>query len=104
MPTIPRARAIGGRSGGSSALGRIAVLIAGSIPRLRLRDGNIPLLGKREFEESPNSPDFWMNVGIAFALVVLGGIFAGLTLGYVFLCCLSFAMFGLGRFQVYYGG
>ncbi|KAH0614769.1 uncharacterized protein H6S33_000405 [Morchella sextelata] len=81
MPTIPRARAIGGRSGGSSALGRIAVLIAGSIPRLRPRDGNIPFLGKREFEESPNSPDFWMNVGIAFALVVLGGIFAGLTLG-----------------------
>lgn len=81
MPTIPRARAIGGRSGGSPALGKIAVLIASSIPRLRPRDASLPFLGKREFEESPNSPDFWMNVGIAFALVVLGGIFAGLTLG-----------------------
>lgn len=31
--------------------------------------------------EDPESPDFWFNMLISFVLVVLGGAFAGLTLG-----------------------
>lgn len=60
------------------------MLVAANIPHLHSRPTGLDaVLGKRE--ESPQSASFWMNVGIAFALVVLGGIFAGLTLGYVFL-------------------
>lgn len=37
--------------------------------------------GGNELGESPKSSSFWINVSVAFFLVVLGGIFAGLTLG-----------------------
>lgn len=82
MPSVPRSRA-GGGGGGSNALGRIAVLVAANIPHLHSRptSGLDAILGKRE--ESPESSSFWMNVGVAVVLVALGGIFAGLTLGYV---------------------
>jgi metal transporter CNNM len=33
--------------------------------------------------ESPASPDFWLYIGIAAALVLAGGAFAGLTIAYV---------------------
>lgn len=31
--------------------------------------------------ESPEDSSFWLYFGVAFTLVVLGGVFAGLTLG-----------------------
>lgn len=91
MPSIPRSLART-RAGGGSALARIAVLAAANIPHLHSRPTIAALdtvLGKPQ--ESPGGGSFWMNVGIAVALVALGGIFAGLTLGCVFL--LSFLSF-----------
>lgn len=32
--------------------------------------------------EDPAAPQFWVYFSVAFTLVVLGGVFAGLTLGY----------------------
>lgn len=61
------------------------MLAAANIPHLHSRPTTTALdaiLGKPQ--ESPSGGSFWMNVGIAVALVALGGIFAGLTLGYVF--------------------
>lgn len=81
MPSIPRSLARRAGGGGGSALGRIAVLAAANIPHLHPRPALDAVLGKPE--ENPGSGSFWMNVGIAVALVALGGIFAGLTLGYV---------------------
>lgn len=88
MPSIPRSL-VRARAGGGSALARIAVLAAANIPHLHSRPTIAALdtvLGKPQ--ENPGSGSFWMNVGIAVALVALGGIFAGLTLG-----CVSFFFF-----------
>lgn len=60
------------------------MLAAANIPHLHSRPTITALdtvLGKPV--ESPHSSSFWLNVGIAVALVALGGIFAGLTLGCV---------------------
>ncbi|PWW77940.1 DUF21-domain-containing protein, partial [Tuber magnatum] len=58
-----------------AGLARVALLLTTSLPRLHSHP-----LQKRE-EGDPESSGYWLNVGIAFFLVVLGGIFAGLTLG-----------------------
>ncbi|KAG0136234.1 hypothetical protein HOY82DRAFT_550428 [Tuber indicum] len=59
-----------------AGLARVALLLTTSLPRLHSH----PLYKRRE-EGDTESSGFWVNVGIAFFLVVLGGIFAGLTLG-----------------------
>ncbi|TGZ78448.1 DUF21-domain-containing protein [Ascodesmis nigricans] len=70
------------------SLTKLALMLAAQIPALHsLPTSSSPLLshsgddGGNELGESPKSSEFWINVGIAFFLVVLGGIFAGLTLG-----------------------
>lgn len=102
MPLIPRSLARARAGGGGSALGRIAVLAAANIPHLHSRPTITALdtvLGKPE--EIHGGGSFWMNVGIAVALVALGGIFAGLTLGYVFIFLfLSFLFFSFSFFSL----
>ncbi|RPA96758.1 DUF21-domain-containing protein [Choiromyces venosus 120613-1] len=58
-----------------AGLARVALLLTTSLPRLH----SYPVYKLEEGD--PESSEFWVNVGIAFFLVVLGGIFAGLTLG-----------------------
>jgi len=58
-----------------ACLARVALLLTTSLPRLH----SYPL-SKRE-QGDPESSGFWVNVGVAVLLVLLGGIFAGLTLG-----------------------
>lgn len=58
-----------------AGLTRVALLLTTSLPRLHSHP-----LYRRE-KSDPESSGFWINVGIALLLVLLGGIFAGLTLG-----------------------
>jgi metal transporter CNNM len=39
--------------------------------------------------KSPHNPDLWIYLGIAIALVLAGGVFAGLTIAYVLLLSTS---------------
>lgn len=46
------------------------------------RVSSSPVNVSEHFPAQPvNEAEFWINAGIAMALVVLGGLFAGLTLG-----------------------
>jgi len=74
----------------STSVVRTILLLSAYIPSLRSH----PLIGKRvatiykhgddDVEGDPSSPKFWIYMAVACTLVLFGGIFAGLTLGYVF--------------------
>ncbi len=75
---------------GRAAVSLANVLIVGlmNLPLLRaltLPMGASSLNGNAEPNEgaSPDDPSLWLYLGIALALVLLGGIFAGLTIAYV---------------------
>lgn len=71
-------------------LSKIALLLASNIPRLHshplLSSGGVDggVRAKEHGGEGLKTADFWINVGVAFMLVIAGGLFAGLTLGFVF--------------------
>lgn len=68
-------------------IAKLGLMLAAQIPALHSLPtpfrGGAGLLshGGSELGEDPESAGFWINFSVAFVLVVLGGIFAGLTLG-----------------------
>ncbi|GAA94899.1 hypothetical protein E5Q_01554 [Mixia osmundae IAM 14324] len=77
------------------ALGKLLVLLTTAVPHvlavpLSSYRGNVMLdilahTSKKDDPDAPDvtpgSPEFWMKLGLIVVLVLLGGIFAGLTLG-----------------------
>lgn len=78
----------GGRSLGATSFANLLILGLMNFPLLRALA--LPLssssYGTREHDapdgKSPEDPTLWIYLSVAFALVVLGGIFAGLTIAY----------------------
>lgn len=70
-----------GTRGGSLGLARAGLLLISSLPKLYSYPTKRDNVEITEEGESPESASFWVNFSVAFVLVVLGGIFAGLTLG-----------------------
>ncbi|KAH8825011.1 hypothetical protein DL96DRAFT_1611632 [Flagelloscypha sp. PMI_526] len=68
----------GGTAGARTVYSSLMLLLTRATPLLRsqLVHGEAP-----EEPEDISSPDFWFKILLSAALVVLGGIFAGLTLG-----------------------
>ncbi|KAI5778159.1 hypothetical protein EDC01DRAFT_623173 [Geopyxis carbonaria] len=68
-----------------SGIAKIGLMLAANFPKLHSRPTFAPANGggflAMEEGEDPEEPSFWLYVSVAFFLVVLGGIFAGLTLG-----------------------
>lgn len=82
------------------ALGLAKVLlILGRLPLIAALPTSLQdVLVRRKEVEAPkpvSDPGLWLNIGIATALVLIGGVFAGLTIAlmgqvrYLFLCLLS---------------
>ncbi|KAF8537351.1 hypothetical protein BDD12DRAFT_847419 [Trichophaea hybrida] len=71
-------------SGGSfQRLGKLGLIAVANIPKLvRSHPTFVPSnFFAIEEGKDPEEAGFWIYVGVAFTLVVLGGVFAGLTLG-----------------------
>lgn len=62
-------------------LAKVGLMLIGSLPRLHSHPTVREYVGITEEGEDMESGDFWVYFSVAFVLVVLGGIFAGLTLG-----------------------
>lgn len=85
----PRGIQAAPRLAGAGATSFANVLILGLMNFPLLRALALPLSsGYRTNEEEeggkdPEDPTLWIYLSVAFALVLLGGIFAGLTIAYV---------------------
>ena len=78
------------RSPMAVSLTRMTVVGLMNLPLLRALA--LPLgLSASSIEEEPELDDasLWLYLGVAFALVVLGGIFAGLTIAYAICSAVS---------------
>ena len=64
----------------SLTLTRSLLLLISYIPALHSRPTGFNLFGHEDIPEEPWSGAFWWKVGISLVLVLLGGVFAGLTL------------------------
>lgn len=73
-------------AGSFQKLAKLGLMAIGNIPNLvRSHPTFAPPNGGHfvvaEEGEDPDAPRFWVYFSVAFTLVLLGGVFAGLTLG-----------------------
>lgn len=61
------------------ALASVPVSYAAPMLALRKEHGG----GDDELPKEPDDPSLWIYLGTAVALVLIGGVFAGLTIAYV---------------------
>lgn len=83
-----------GRPGATTAvrgsfekLAKLGLMAVANLPKL-VRAAPAPAFFAPPFHaaeqgKDPDEAGFWIYFGVAFTLVVLGGVFAGLTLGFV---------------------
>lgn len=65
---------------GVTSLGHVLVLGLMNFPLLRALALPLTTNSKKPEGKSPEDPTLWIYLGVAFALVLGGGVFAGLTI------------------------
>lgn len=67
-------------------------MLAANLPRMHSAPawGIFEEAGGEDAGKEPKDPGFWLNFTVAIVLVLLGGVFAGLTLGSVLLRTMLF--------------